>query len=555
MTNNKSELNRPRFLLSALSTTLLAASLTGCLGGDSSNDAPPDPLAIQTQQGDVRGVELNGMRVFRGIPYGAKPERFAAPTVATQRNETLTLTEEFPTSCPQPAGSTFAIPSDEEDCLFLNVYAPEEPGDYPVMVWIHGGSFVTGSGGDAYEPQRLVDQGVVVVTINYRLGALGFLPHASLADEDGSFGNYGLMDQQLALQWVQDNIASFDGDPDNVTIFGESAGGHSVASHLASPGSAGLFDKAIIQSGSYSPTQLSQTAGQATFGNSFVTATGCDTASDVGACLRSLPIETVLANQMASYLPVTGGSVLPESIQARLSSGDFNGGPIMIGSNLHEGRLFIGVEVLRGNPVDADDYAPRVTTLLQSDPRAYDRGQVAADYLERIVTLEGLAPDDPSRYGRALSAINTDWRFACGTINQLTQVNASGTDAYGYWFVDENAPNILPVENSQFPWGATHAYEIQYVLADQETFTERGGNEQQLALSNAMVGYWANFAKFGDPNGTDGAAENVDWSPLGDGGNMIALEPTDLSEVPASDFADYHNCAFWADPVAAQAAP
>ncbi len=574
MNNNKSEITRSKFLLTALSTAVLTISLTGCLGGDSDNDdhpvtppvtdqpgdgqgeQPSDPLTVSTDQGNVQGIELNGMRVFRGIPYGAEPGRFAAPTVAEQRSELRVLTEEFPTSCPQPAGSTFAIPSNEEDCLFLNVYAPEEPGDYPVMVWIHGGSLVTGSGGSAYEPKRLVDQGVVVVTINYRLGALGFLPHSSLADEDSSFGNYGLMDQQLALQWIQDNIDGFGGNPDNVTIFGESAGGHSVASHLASPGSAGLFDKAIIQSGSYSPAQLSQGAGQIAFGESFARATGCADQTDTGKCLRELPLETILSNQASSYLPVTGGTVLPESIDAKLGSGDFNGGPIMIGSNLQEGRLFVGIESF-GNPVDEDDYLPRVEALLQSDQRTYDRAQVANAYLDRIVDLENIEPTDPSRYARALAAINTDWRFACGTIEQLQQVNAAGQAAYGYWFVDENAPNIVrtaqgPLTPPSFPWGASHAFEIQYVLADQATLEDRGATESQIALANAMAGYWTNFAKFGDPNATDGATGNVAWSPLSEAGNMIALEPSELGEVPATDFASYHNCDFWADPSAAQ---
>ncbi|SDS35265.1 para-nitrobenzyl esterase [Halopseudomonas xinjiangensis] len=552
MNNNKSEMTKPRFFLTAISTAVLAVSLTGCLGGDSDNDTPPpaaaDPLAVETQQGTVAGIELNNMRVFRGIPYGAEPERFAAPELPAERTERLVLSEEFATSCPQP-DATFGDYSDNEDCLYLNVYAPPEPGDYPVMVWIHGGSLTTGSGGSSYEPARLVEQGIVVVTINYRLGALGFLPHSSLADENGSYGNYGLMDQQLALKWVEENISGFGGNPDNVTIFGESAGGHSVMSHLASPGSAGLFDKAIVQSGSYSPTQLSQPAGEAVFGQPLVAATGCDQSPDVATCLRELPVDAILDAQAGSYLPVTGGQVLPESIDERLSSGTFNQVPVMIGSNLHEGRLFVGIEILQTQTgVTAANYQDKVDALLASDPREYDRQTVADEYYQRIVALENIQPDDPGRYARALSAINTDWRFACSNVNQLQQINAAGQDAYGYWFTDENAPSILPYTVPGLPWGAAHAFEIQYVLADESTFVERGATESQVALSDAMVGYWANFAKFGDPNSTDGASGNVEWSAVGESGTILDLDPAQLGPVPATSYAEYHNCDLWADP-------
>src|SRR5690554_6971518 len=141
------------------------------------------------------------------------------------------------------------------------------------MVWIHGGAFIYGSGGASYDPRHLVERGVVVVTLNYRLGALGFLPHAALGN-----ANFGLQDQQLALRWVQENIAAFDGDPDNVTIFGESAGGHSVMSQIASPAAEGLFHKAIIQSGAYNGTQLRLAAGQYAFARETLAQLGCTTA-------------------------------------------------------------------------------------------------------------------------------------------------------------------------------------------------------------------------------------------------------------------------------------
>ncbi len=262
----------PKPLAAAVATAVLAAGLTGCLSSGSSNSSSPAPIAggpsdpsgpsgpsgpatlsTTVAQGDVRGIELEaGVLAFRGIRYGAAPVgelRFASPAPAPSWSGTLELTDAFGSACPQ-AESPFGEASITEDCLYLNVYRPTEPGDYPVMVWIHGGAFIYGSGGPSYEPSRLVQEGVVVVTLNYRLGALGFLPHTALGDT-----NFGLQDQQLALKWVRDNIAAFDGDPDNVTIFGESAGGHSVLSQLASPAQRGCSTRLSYRAGRITETR------------------------------------------------------------------------------------------------------------------------------------------------------------------------------------------------------------------------------------------------------------------------------------------------------------
>ncbi|KKO01358.1 hypothetical protein LCGC14_0115690 [marine sediment metagenome] len=538
---------KPRFFLTTLSVAILATALTGCLDDDDDDDdddLPENSLVISTQQGDVQGIELEGMRVFRGIPYAAPPVgalRFAATQPAPDRNGTLELNEEFGSACPQ-GGSTFAVDSVDEDCLFLNVYAPPEPGDYPVMVWIHGGSLVTGSGGSSYEPSRLVEQDIVVVTINYRVGALGFLPHASLTAETGSSGNYGLMDQQEALRWVQENIDGFGGDPDNVTIFGESAGGHSVLSQVASPAAAGLFDKAIVQSGAYSPRQVTLAAGETIFGNSFATNTGCSDDPDIAACLRALPVEDILANQVSSSIPVTGTDTLPISIDEALSTGDFNQVPMVLGNNLDEGRLFVGIQERLAGEVTAGNYQQQVNNLLPAS--AYDNITVANTYLQRMQDIEGIAPNDPVIYPLALAAIQTDWRFACSNLNQMNQVSDAQVPVWGYWFTDRDAPSILPF-TPRFPWGAAHAFEIQYVLANNESLEERGATAAQLDLADAMTGYWANFAKFGDPNSTDGASESVEWDQFNVDETIIDLDPATLRQVPSADFAGFHYCDFW----------
>jgi para-nitrobenzyl esterase len=212
------------------------------------------PAYAKIEQTSVVGLETPDFKEFLGIRYAQPPVgelRWQPPQPAT----TITRkADAFGPHCPQVA-SPFGTPSTSEDCLFLNVYKPLDTisrhSHYPVMVWIHGGSLVLGESDD-FNPAHLVKQGVIVVTINYRLGALGFLAHPSLDAEAHPGVNYGLLDQQAALKWVKDNIAGFGGDPRNVTMFGESAGGQSVLSNLVSPGARGLFARVINQSGAYS---------------------------------------------------------------------------------------------------------------------------------------------------------------------------------------------------------------------------------------------------------------------------------------------------------------
>src|ERR1700733_15064420 len=210
-----------------------------------------------TANGAVRGLANGAADEFLGIPYAAPPVgalRWQPPQPAASWAGVRDATK-FAAHCPQLA-SPFGLASTSEDCLFLNVFTPKAGGQHPVMVWIHGGALVTGESDD-YSPAGLVADGVTVVTINYRLGALGFLAHPAPADANGQSGDYGLMDQQAALRWVQRNIASFGGDPRDVTLFGESAGGLSTLSQVASPAARGLFAKAIAESGSYNLTQTS----------------------------------------------------------------------------------------------------------------------------------------------------------------------------------------------------------------------------------------------------------------------------------------------------------
>ena len=345
---------------------------------------------VRTADGAVRGMSTSAADEFLGIPYAAPPVgplRWRPPQPAAPWAGVRDATA-FAPHCAQSA-SPFGQASTSENCLFLNVFTP--PGaargnrSLPVMVWIHGGALVTGESND-YDPTKLVSNGTIVVTINYRLGALGFLAHPALASHPGGpSGDYGLMDQQAALRWVQRNIGQFGGNRRNVTIFGESAGGLSVLSQLASPGARGLFAKAIVESGAYDLTQAPLATAEAA-GEAFATSAGC--ASQTAACLRSLPVSTILANQTASgYTPDIDGQVLTQSIGTALSSGQFNRVPVIDGTNHDEWRLFVAESELEGAPVTAANYQDMIASTLgvTPDDRGRHRGAVPAERLPEPV--------------------------------------------------------------------------------------------------------------------------------------------------------------------------
>jgi para-nitrobenzyl esterase len=392
------------------------------------------------------------------------------------------------------------------------------------MVWIHGGALVSGESND-YDSTQLVEDGVTVVTINYRLGALGFLAQPGLADANGQSGDYGLMDQQAALRWVQRNIANFGGDPRNVTIFGESAGGLSTLAQVASPQARGLFERAIAESGSYNLTQASLATAE-TAGAAFAAKAGC--ASQTAACLRSLPVSTILADQDASgYTPNINSEVLPETLGTAFATGNFNRVPIINGTNHDEYRLFVALSELAGNPVTASNYQSMISATL--DVPAAVAAVIAAQY-----PLSAY-PSPPI----ALGAVGTDAIFACPALT-IDQSVSRYVPTFGYEFNDENAPeNFLPPVS--FPYGAAHATEIQYLMALPTAAFPGTLSAQQQQLAAIMKGYWTNFAKRGSP-----ASFGTPFWPL-----FSALTQKIQSLVPPApqtetDFATTHNCAFWA---------
>ena len=488
---------------------------------------PVDPVAI-TANGAVRGLAVGSVDEFLGIRYASPPVgalRWQPPQRVASWSGVRDATQ-FGPHCPQSA-SPFGEASTSEDCLYLNVFTPRRRlrgSRFPVMVWIHGGALVTGESDD-YDPTALVGDGVTVVTINYRLGALGFLAHPALADANGQSGDYGLMDQQAALRWVQRNIARFGGNPHDVTVFGESAGGLSTLAQVASPQATGLFEKAVVESGSYNLTQASLATAESA-GDAFASKVGC--ASQTAACLRSVPVSTILAEQdAAGYTPNINSEVLPETLGTAFATGKFNRVPIINGTNRDEWRLFVALSELAGNPVTASNYQSMISSTL-GVPAAV-AAVIAAKYPLSAYPSPSVA----------LGAVGTDAIFACPALT-IDQSVSKFVPTFAYEFSDENAPELFlpPVS---FPYGAAHASEIQYLFGQPAAAFPQALTGQQQQLASVMKTEWTSFAKIGLPF----SLRSPFW-PL-----FTNRTQTMQSLVPPApgietDFATSHNCGFWA---------
>ena len=458
-------------------------------GTDSCAQAPGRTSVVRTSAGDVQGVVVSGTSKFLGIPYAAPPVgelRWRPPREATPWAETLQAVK-FANACAGPQVGVFAAPSNTEDCLYLNVFTPDGAPNpatrRPVMVWFHGGGLWNGASSD-YDGSKLARRGnVVVVTLNYRLGALGFLSHPAINGEGHPFANYGIMDQQFALKWVQSNIAGFGGDPGNVTIFGQSAGGTSVMANLGSPAAKGLFHRAINMSG----TRIAVTtpATVLKLGREFAAAAGC--ADQSATCLRSLSVDQILKNQsgivatVVEY-PSVDGSVITRTALDAFSSGEFNRVPILIGLAQDERAPFLP-EVITGVPRKAEDFNRFALSFGQDHVEEllnkYALAQYASPSLAEIAMVQG---------SKACTArlLNREW--------------AKYVPVYAFEFRDRTAPSYFPTVS--YPMGAYHTAELQYLfpLFHGGLGTPHPLNPEQERLSDEMVDYWTAFARNGAPD-------------------------------------------------------
>jgi para-nitrobenzyl esterase len=516
---------------------VIAVVLAGC--GRVTSAALPGPNVVSTTNGPVRGAPGGGpdgeFRLFQGIPYAAAPVgslRWQPPVAPAPWTAVRDATKPG-TRCIQNtrADPDFGRPTGE-DCLNLSVWTPggaTPDSPRPVLVWIHGGGFLNGSS-DIYNARTLATRGgIVVVTINYRLGALGFLAHPALAADPDQLGNYGLADQQAALRWVRDNIAAFGGDPTKVTIAGESAGAISVCDHLVAPESAGLFRGAIMQSGPCQ-AQADLTAAER-ISTDYAAKLGCGDLRSADRCLRDLPADRLTGGPPYVRIgtnvltgPVTGTARLPAAPPSVLGRGTTARVPVLIGNTADEFTLFVATMYLRKKSL------PPYRTML-TDTFGAEASLVGAHYpLDRYDGSAALA------YAAAV----TDGVFACPIDAFATGLARPGRPpVYAYEFNDRTAPAPGPLRSLPFRVGAAHALELRYLF-------DMGGasalNVAQRALADQMIDYWTRFVATGDP----AAAGQPAWPPLNpEQPQRLSLQPG--QSVLTGDFTREHKCDFWSN--------
>jgi para-nitrobenzyl esterase len=500
----------------------LAAAVLLLVGAASAVAAEP---LVHTQSGWVRGTRADGAQAYLGLPYAASPVgvlRWRAPRPARSWTGVRRATR-FAPACMQTGVSMpgETPPAVSEDCLYLNVWTPpHRMVRAPVMVWIHGGGYTNGSAAmPLYWGDRLARRGVVVVNLGYRLGPLGYLalPELSRESPDGVSGDYGLMDQIAALQWVKRNIAAFGGDPGNVTIFGQSAGSMSVSMLMASPRAKGLFQRAIGQSGGlFEPLQLApsyQLPQAEKDGQAYAASLG---ATSLPA-LRALPAGRLLEGEagMVSH-PVIEPGVLPLSPYDAFVAGRQNSVPLLVGSNAEEARSLTDLK-----PVRAASFAADITKSFGPLP-------------PQILAAYPFAGDDEARNARA--GLERDLRFGWD-MWAWARLQAPRGPVYMYHFT-ERPP--FPADSARAGWGASHFAELWYMSdhLGQETWAWTAADRR---LADAMAGYWVNFAKTGNPNGPGlpawPAFAGADGPTLGLGDPIAVAGVANLTALKAFDAA------------------
>ncbi len=517
----------------ALAMTIGGTAAAAAHAAGATRRSASHPIVV-IQGGAVRGSATAHGFAFRGLPYAAPPTghlRWRPPHRVHPWSGVRDATK-FAPSCPQKPSVSVPPGPESENCLYLNVSTPtlRRHAHRPVLVWIHGGGFAE-DGALNYDGTKLAADGVVVVTINYRLGALGFLAHPALAAHPGGpAGNYGLMDQQAALRWVNHNITHFGGNPKNVTIAGQSAGGVSVLAHLVSRGSRGLFQRAIVQSGAFALNQVPLSKAEA-FGKAFAGQVGCT--NQTARCLRHVPVKTLVDTFPNAAIPgVVDGRVLTRSIGTSLAHGDFARVPVLNGITHNEELIFVaglhlavsgGMFVPAPEPTAANYRSVIASVLAVSANRA---SVIAAKYPLGAYPAPVIA----------LSTLVSDANFACPAL-QVDRLTAKRVPTFGYQFNDDSAPPLFA--GPGFPPIATHSSEIQYLFDQPNAPFAAPLNPTQQKLAIAMRAAWASFAARGNPS-----TRAVHWQRIGRRARMLSL----VAPRPQIErhYGAIHHCAFWA---------
>lgn len=441
---------------------------------------------VKTESGLSSGslVADGEVRVFKGIPYAAPPvgELRWRPPGDAGRWEGVRPAKTFGPSC-----------ENNEDCLYLNVWAPANsvPASLPVMVWIHGGGFSSGAGDHpVYDGTRFAQAGVVLITINYRLHFFGTFAHPELSRESphGASGNYSLLDQIEALNWIQRNIAAFGGDPTRVTIFGQSAGGRSVSVLMVSPLARGLFHRAIGHSGALRDVSFTLESREKS-GVEITKAVGCDTSAPL-VCLRGRSLERLMvARSILNTNPIVDGWVVPDDPVVMYAKGQQHDVPMIIGSNAHEATFWWGDGLRFQLPSTRKEYKEYFHDVY--GPRAE---QVLAFY----------DPMDDGDLADAFIRYQTDVGLTVPARSQARWMTNVSSDAYLYFF------SRVPPDPKMKRWGASHSTETRYVFntfegSDADRIFGVGDpallEDVDWQLSTAMMTYWVRFAASGSPNG------------------------------------------------------
>ena len=501
--------------------------------------AQASPAAVRVAGGAVSGFDRDGVDTYLGVPF-ASAARFAPPGPARPWSGVRAATHHGP-QCPQALPtpgitipSSVPIPSPtSEDCLSVDLYVPKNAAgrNLPVMVYLYGGAFVLGSNSQYDAPSEIARSGDVIVAVpNYRVGPFGFLALPELAAQNGGVsGTFGIADQQYALRWVRDNIGAFGGDPRDVTLFGESAGGMSVCLQVAAPGSRGLFRRAIAESGGCvgSPLVPPSQAEGVRRSEAYAAQVGCGDPRMRLACLRRLPIDRLLDSPTTKFdsaavtwTPFLDGTVLTQTPEDALRDGAARDTPLIIGSNANEGAVFVLLF----------DYVSRQRLVTEASYRQ----TVEELYTDRAPRI--LAAYPSSRHGSpaaALTAVYTDSLFACPALATVRAASAGGATVWQYRFA------VKPIGDNPVLPGAFHAAEIPFL------FNRLGGvpvpwTGASAAFAAQMKRQWSTFARTGTPNGP-GLPRWSAWSPS---------DPRFMSlDIPTSSmrsgFSDLHECGLW----------
>lgn len=446
--------------------------------------AKAQPSPVKVKEGLLQGSFENDLTIYKGIPFAAPPVgelRWRAPQPAAKW-EGVRQANKF---APEPIQGGNSASGKSEDCLYLNVWTPAKSPDdkVPVLVWIYGGAFNFGGTAEpAYNGEKLAKKGVVLVSIAYRVGQLGFLAHPELRAESGHqvSGNYGLLDMIAALKWIKENIAAFGGDPKKVTIFGESAGGIAVSMLCASPVAKGLFRAAISESGgSFGPTRTTTFPGEnmktlhqaEAAGEAYVKNAGFSSIAD----LRKVAADKLPAIQGLAW-PIVDGWVIPDDQHKLYEAGKYNETPVLIGYNSDEGASF-------SPPKSPEDYISAVKNRY---------GKFADELIKAYPPGTGIV-------AKTARDLTRDAAFGWHTWSWATlQANKGKSKVYYYYF--DQHPQY-PTGSSLEGYGSPHAQEVAYVFGWLDASNPQT-SKSDLDISDAMSTYWTNFAKYGDPNGS-----------------------------------------------------